>query len=1231
MKLRKLFLAAGMALVAVGASAQANIEDIRIYINPGHGSWGPNNRHMATIGHDPISSEDPDTTDFYESNTNLQKGLEMFYRLKQYGFKHDGVNNALDLTQNLVMSRIANGPYPYSNVKDETLGYIPDDQNNAYNRKLSEIAAEVESNNFDMFVSIHSNADTEGSTTNYLAYYYRTNYGADANTCIAMSEASWNQRILDRHTQWSHYDFLLPSTAYHSVLTGNYAVLAHSVNGYLVEGYFHTYQPARHRGMNFDVDRIEGLSYARGVADYYGFAKEATGDIYGIVRDVHEKFSHALYTPKGGSPDVYKPLNGVEVTLKQGETTVATYTTDVNYNGAFVFKDLQPGDYTVEFSHPDYKADIYANTNATTKPAPLTITVEAAKTAYPTAFLENVNYVPPTIVYVNYPDSLAGKSFTLAEEINFTDEYKNNALAELEGKTIRRSIVRENNMYILALDASNAPYVYVYNTDTKAIVKTLGTTAAVGDIYTLSDIAMTADGYLVGINKCNQAYGGAQNITAYKWENDAAGIPDGELAVWWKNNFGGNYNNAIAGESVIYSGTLADGKMVYTATTTASNGNTRLVVVSISDGAYLGYMRNNQDGKYLATSYLGTDYKMTLSPRADDQIIINSANVQPFEIKLASVDAQVPTIVAHLGDNILDKASVGESYFKFAGKDVMVAPSVNGGKVDGVKLIDITEGLDNAVEIILDGTSIDATEITSIAANGELALTINDVTGYTTDASIELFLNVNGNVSKFTNAGVKQPVYSGVYAYDLNVTKDNDVATVSFKLNDKSSNVDIVLTPVEGETGDDIVYNLGALEAGETTYDIALSDLSGRYNWSVAVANKTVASGEIIATMNTWGAGSTYYRGGIAVENNPESDNFATTYLGVGRSKGIFLLDPMYEVKEGAPYWVGQFNTGNASSTFRAALYNDKFYLSDWSDPYPGIWIFDPANPTAINNIFAGATNDGTGKLTINGVAVGGGSTGLAFTGSGDDRKMFIYVEDLPTGNAGHKLYRYDIGAEDTWGAKEPVQLTTASGYLLNTNTGMLGSALHNVVFCSQTRNAGQNIASVPAFIVINENGDVVFNGSNLSETLNGCLGGGMALNADETKFAIVDNGSAIQVYDVEWSENNVPSFTHSASIPTKDQEISQMAFDYSGNLHCINRKHGYYVHAVPCAAREVVTPAKSSMVIEGSTVSISEVEAEEVEVAPVYYNLQGVQVENPSNGIYIVKRGNKVTKQYIK
>jgi hypothetical protein len=34
---------------------------------------------------------------------------------------------------------------------------------------------------------------------------------------------------------------------------------------------------------------------------------------------------------------------------------------------------------------------------------------------------------------------------------------------------------------------------------------------------------------------------------------------------------------------------------------------------------------------------------------------------------------------------------------------------------------------------------------------------------------------------------------------------------------------------------------------------------------------------------------------------------------------------------------------------------------------------------------------------------------------------------------------------------------------------------------------------------------------------------------------------------------------------------------------------------------------------------------------APVYFNLQGVRVENPSNGIFIKVSGNKTTKVYVK
>ncbi len=45
----------------------------------------------------------------------------------------------------------------------------------------------------------------------------------------------------------------------------------------------------------------------------------------------------------------------------------------------------------------------------------------------------------------------------------------------------------------------------------------------------------------------------------------------------------------------------------------------------------------------------------------------------------------------------------------------------------------------------------------------------------------------------------------------------------------------------------------------------------------------------------------------------------------------------------------------------------------------------------------------------------------------------------------------------------------------------------------------------------------------------------------------------------------------------------------------------------------------------------VEDVIAAEDDATPVYYNLQGIQIANPDNGIYIVRRGNKVTKEYIR
>ena len=96
MKLRKLFATAAMALF-VGATAMAQTpQEIRIYINPGHGSWTANDRPMGTVKHganNAYSDANNDTTNFFESNTNLQKAFGTLEKLIEYGIPFDRTKN----------------------------------------------------------------------------------------------------------------------------------------------------------------------------------------------------------------------------------------------------------------------------------------------------------------------------------------------------------------------------------------------------------------------------------------------------------------------------------------------------------------------------------------------------------------------------------------------------------------------------------------------------------------------------------------------------------------------------------------------------------------------------------------------------------------------------------------------------------------------------------------------------------------------------------------------------------------------------------------------------------------------------------------------------------------------------------------------------------------------------------------------------------------------------------
>ena len=356
----KRILLSVFALCCMVMSASA----LKVYINPGHGGWGSGDRPNATINYAAY-----DTLGFFESNTNLWKCLYMRTKLQAAG-------------ASVKMSRTTNG------TAEAT-------------KSLSTIASEVNTYAPDHFISVHSNAATEGTSTNYPLILYR---GQTSNEKIsgskARSQSTWDALVeINKKNQFEYYTHYTSSrncvgdnTFYGTSGNNGYlGVLKHSYPGYLTEGYFHTYQPSRHRALNPDWCCQEGVRYARGIINYHGLTKDTKGYIMGEIKDKSKSVSHSLYNYNSSTTDKYLPIHGAKVLLKNSAGEVIKtncypyvkkmlknqnyYTTDNNYNGIFVFENLAPGTYTYVVCKSGYKD------------ASGTLTVSANTTTYTTIYM----------------------------------------------------------------------------------------------------------------------------------------------------------------------------------------------------------------------------------------------------------------------------------------------------------------------------------------------------------------------------------------------------------------------------------------------------------------------------------------------------------------------------------------------------------------------------------------------------------------------------------------------------------------------------------------------------------------------------------------------------------------------------------------------------------------------------------------------------------------------------
>ena len=84
--MKKILLIAVALICSVAASA-VDVNQLRIYINPGHGSWTPNDRPCTLVGHGAYSRVNTDTLSFFNQIKNclrISRGnpLGTFYNSK---------------------------------------------------------------------------------------------------------------------------------------------------------------------------------------------------------------------------------------------------------------------------------------------------------------------------------------------------------------------------------------------------------------------------------------------------------------------------------------------------------------------------------------------------------------------------------------------------------------------------------------------------------------------------------------------------------------------------------------------------------------------------------------------------------------------------------------------------------------------------------------------------------------------------------------------------------------------------------------------------------------------------------------------------------------------------------------------------------------------------------------------------------------------------------------------
>ncbi len=1136
----------------------ADFSGVKIYINPGHGGWDSNDRNIQTI-----NFAMGDTLGFWESKSNLAKGLYL-----------------RDLLQN-------GGATVYmSRTKNRT----EDD------RVLSQIAEEANANGVDAFLSIHSNAVGSNVGTNYLLLLYR---GTDNQPTVAQSlpmcAAAWSRLMTNKLTVWTYYT---TTTNYRGDISfyppendGLGVLRPLTVPGFLSEGSFHDYQPETHRLLNTDYCKLEAINFYRYFCDYFQRDLPTTGVIAGHVKGKDERINNTKYVYKAGTEDQWLPLNGARVKLMNAAgDSLTQYLVDTLYNGIFSFRDLVPGSYRLRITHKDHTAK------------DTTLTVTAATTTYAKMMLVNPNIVIPKDTTPDYPNPAQEAGIAALPYYKFgtatpaTPDWLNK-------NQIKKVLYRNEKYYVLTKD----PKILVVNATNNALMSEMKLTNIAGGVNIISDIAFTSDGYLLACNKDTVSLPELKSryFKVYTWDDDLA-----EPKLLFQTQQQANWANGIMGETFAVSGPRWKCKVYTPSVTTGTSKAIRIVGLLYEEGvSAIGYkyMADVATPSSYSEALWGKQLNLQISPTGTDHFYLDSEKILPVEFQfnwgLADRSLLVNKgVFTEKSGYTLQPFSSGSFYFRHAKRVFMTTPvCAADSTAAGVVMFDITEGLNKAVKI-----SDKLPEAGLGATKSDFMTTVAKVTGYDIDVMI---LAKNQGVGRYKT--VTPTAKANIYASELSIETTNDGYNLKFTLNENAKTVTIKLY-----NGNEVIKTIdaGQLSKGPQIVALATADLpEGTFDWTITASTDAIDRPAKISD-NTQPQMQFYSPRGVAVDNSFESPFFGRIYAtetsgGTVTNRttkdGVYILNAALQdvTNQGSNAYTGGVNwdlkttTGSIGSPMRLTVAeNGDVYLTDFSDTNSGVWIMNPATPSAnFKPVFSGLTRASSGLSSLNGVNVHGSISHCWVTGTGENTKLFTFDQDYVDATATNtgNLLQYNIGTLQTPWQQAPSAVVYNDGLNGNLQQNFNSSIApdgRGGWWISQYR--GEDAATIPSLIHVGTNGMQNFNSGKTPLLIGNSYTGGMAVNYEGNVIAMGCKDE-VRVFAIAYDANNVPALTLLHSIkPAMGTNSAGLAYDRAGNLYVIsNTTERLGVWAMPKPDNTFITSSPSMYRISVIRAGIDQIE----------------------------------------